>query len=60
MSFGRGSLSNPFIALGDFFIDPGVDDPLMGEIFFMKILLVPFTLKMLFAKTFLAFLIFKV
>lgn len=33
MSFGRGSLSNPFIALGDFFIDPGVDDPLMGPIF---------------------------
>jgi hypothetical protein len=42
MSFGRGSLSNPFIALGDFFIDPGVDDPLMGEIFFMKIFLEPF------------------
>lgn len=33
MSFGRGSLSNPFIALGDFLIDPGVDDPLMGQIF---------------------------
>lgn len=33
MSFGRGALSNPFIALGDFFIDPGVDDPLMGPIF---------------------------
>ena len=32
MSFGRGSLSNPFIALGDFFIDPSVDDPLMGPI----------------------------
>lgn len=33
MSFGRGAYSNPFIALGDFFIDPGVDDPLMGQIF---------------------------
>ncbi|CAO1387079.1 unnamed protein product [Diamesa serratosioi] len=33
MSFGRGALSNPFIAIGDFFIDPGVDDPLMGQIF---------------------------
>lgn len=31
MSYGRGALSNPFIALGDFFIDPGVEDPLMGE-----------------------------
>lgn len=30
MSFGRGSLSNPFIALGDFLIDPDVGDPLMG------------------------------
>ncbi|CRL04219.1 CLUMA_CG017324, isoform A [Clunio marinus] len=33
MSFGRGAFSNPFIALGDFLIDPGVDDPLMGQIF---------------------------
>lgn len=33
MSFGRGPLSNPFIALGDFFIDPSVDDPLMGPMF---------------------------
>ena len=33
MSFGRGSLSNPFIALGDFLIDPPVEDPLMGPIF---------------------------
>jgi ammonium transporter, Amt family len=33
MSFGRGELSNPFIALGDFMLDPGVDDPLMGPIF---------------------------
>ncbi|KAG5675103.1 hypothetical protein PVAND_005032 [Polypedilum vanderplanki] len=33
MSFGRGSFSNPFIAIGDFLIDPGVDDPLMGQIF---------------------------
>lgn len=33
MSFGRGPLSNPFIAIGDFFIDPSVGDPLMGPIF---------------------------
>lgn len=33
MSFGRGSLSNPFIALGDFLIDPDVGDPLMGPMF---------------------------
>lgn len=33
LSFGRGSLTNPFIALGDFLIDPATDDPLMGQIF---------------------------
>lgn len=33
MSFGRGEYSNPFIALGDFFIDPDISDPLMGPIF---------------------------
>lgn len=33
MSFGRSALTNPFIGLGDFFIDPGVDDPLMGPIY---------------------------
>ncbi|XP_037045515.1 putative ammonium transporter 2 [Bradysia coprophila] len=33
MSFGRGEFSNPFIALGDFFIDPNITDPLMGPIF---------------------------
>ncbi|XP_055839160.1 putative ammonium transporter 2 isoform X2 [Episyrphus balteatus] len=33
MSFGRGPLSNPFIAIGDFLIDPPVGDPLMGQIF---------------------------
>jgi hypothetical protein len=33
LSFGRGTLSNPFVAIGDFLIDPGVDDPLMGQIF---------------------------
>lgn len=33
LSFGRGSYSNPFIAIGDFCIDPSVDDPLMGPIF---------------------------
>ncbi|XP_059612678.1 putative ammonium transporter 3 [Phlebotomus argentipes] len=33
MSFGRGPLTNPFIAIGDFLIDPSVGDPLMGPIF---------------------------
>lgn len=33
LSFGRGPLTNSFIALGDFCIDPGIDDPLMGPIF---------------------------
>lgn len=33
MSFGRGPLSNPFIAIGDFLIDPPAGDPLMGPIF---------------------------
>lgn len=28
-----GPLTNPFIAIGDFLIDPDVDDPLMGQIF---------------------------
>ncbi|XP_031622329.1 putative ammonium transporter 3 isoform X2 [Contarinia nasturtii] len=33
MSFGRGPLTNPFIAIGDFLLDPGVGDALMGPIF---------------------------
>ncbi|XP_055550404.1 putative ammonium transporter 2 isoform X4 [Wyeomyia smithii] len=33
MSFGRGELNNPFMALGDFLIDPSVSDPLFGPIF---------------------------
>lgn len=33
MSFGRGNLTNPFVALGDFLIDPQVGDTLMGPIF---------------------------
>ncbi|XP_055845697.1 putative ammonium transporter 3 [Episyrphus balteatus] len=33
MSFGRGPLSTPFIAIGDFLLDPVVGDPLMGQIF---------------------------
>ncbi|XP_021700161.1 putative ammonium transporter 2 isoform X1 [Aedes aegypti] len=33
MSFGRGELNNPFVALGDFLIDPSVTDPLFGPIF---------------------------
>lgn len=32
-SFGRGPWTNPFIAIGDFCIDPGIDDPLMGQKF---------------------------
>lgn len=37
MSFGRGPLSNPFIAIGDFLLDPLPGDPLMGPIFGMRI-----------------------
>lgn len=33
MSFGRSEWSNPFIAFGDFCINPSVDDPAMGAIF---------------------------
>lgn len=33
MSFGRGPLSNPFMAIGDFLLDPPVGDELMGQIF---------------------------
>ena len=33
LSFGRGALTNPFVALGDFLIDPQVGDTLMGPIF---------------------------
>ncbi|XP_066155328.1 putative ammonium transporter 2 isoform X1 [Euwallacea fornicatus] len=33
MSFGRSSLNSGFIALGDFFIDPPIGDPLKGPIF---------------------------
>ncbi|XP_055919663.1 putative ammonium transporter 3 [Eupeodes corollae] len=32
ISFGRGTLSNPFIAIGDFLTDPPMGDPLMGQI----------------------------
>lgn len=32
-SYGRGSLTTPVVAMGDFLLDPGVDDPLMGQIF---------------------------
>lgn len=32
-SFGRSELNTPFIALGDFFIDPTIEDPLKGPIF---------------------------
>ncbi|XP_017847227.1 putative ammonium transporter 2 [Drosophila busckii] len=33
ISFGRGPLSNPFMAIGDFLLDPPVGDELMGQIF---------------------------
>lgn len=33
MSFGRGPWTNPFIAIGDFLLDPPAGDPLMGPIF---------------------------
>ncbi|KAF4524277.1 hypothetical protein B566_EDAN012040 [Ephemera danica] len=33
LSFGRSSLNTPFIALGDFFVDPGVDTAIMGPMF---------------------------
>lgn len=32
MSYGRGEFTNPFIALGDFFVDPSVSDPMMGSV----------------------------
>ncbi len=33
LSFGRGEWTNPFIAIGDFMVDPTIFDPLMGQIF---------------------------
>uniref|UniRef100_A0A6P7FBL8 Ammonium transporter n=2 Tax=Diabrotica virgifera virgifera TaxID=50390 RepID=A0A6P7FBL8_DIAVI len=33
LSFGRSEYNNGFIALGDFFIDPSVRDPLKGSIY---------------------------
>ncbi|XP_026474376.1 putative ammonium transporter 2 [Ctenocephalides felis] len=33
MSYGRGAYTNPFIAFGDFMIDPQVGNPLMGPVF---------------------------
>lgn len=33
MSFGRGPLTNPFIAIGDFLLDPLPGDEIMGPIF---------------------------
>lgn len=32
-SFGRSSYNTPFIALGDFFVDPSTIDPLKGVIY---------------------------
>lgn len=33
LSYGRSSYTNPFIAFGDFMVDPSVENPLMGQIF---------------------------
>lgn len=33
LSYGRSSYTNPFIAFGDFMVDPDVQNPLMGQIF---------------------------
>ncbi|XP_059062585.1 putative ammonium transporter 2 [Achroia grisella] len=33
MSFGEGPMSNPFIGVGDFLVDPPVGDALMGPVF---------------------------
>lgn len=33
MSFGKGPLTNPFIGIGGFFIDPTVGDYDMGPVF---------------------------
>lgn len=33
MSFGRSEYNNGFIALGDFCLDPTLDDPLKGAIY---------------------------
>lgn len=30
LSFGRGDLTNPFVGVGDFLVDPSIDDPLIG------------------------------
>lgn len=33
LSYGRSDYTNPFIAFGDFMVDPPTNDPLMGQIF---------------------------
>lgn len=33
LSFGRSDLTNWFVAVGDFMIDPEINDPLAGQIF---------------------------
>lgn len=33
LMFGRGEYTNPFVALGDFFVDVKVGNPLMGQVF---------------------------
>lgn len=33
LQMGRGPLSNPFVGVGDFLVDPSDTDPLMGPIF---------------------------
>ncbi|GLV36295.1 Ammonium transporter [Carabus blaptoides fortunei] len=32
-SFGQSSLTNPFIAIGDFFVDPSITNPMKGSIY---------------------------
>lgn len=33
LMYGRGLWNNSFFAFGDFFVNPSIDDPLMGKIF---------------------------
>lgn len=33
LMFGRGEYTNPFVAVGDFFVNAKVGDPLMGQLF---------------------------
>lgn len=33
LSYGRSSYTNPFVAFGDFMVDPDIANPLMGQVF---------------------------